>query len=156
MNDAQYPSAFPKQLSVRDREWIEWILPGDRAGYKQYRDVLQAMVVLGDGRRGKGEMILGYEGNEIDVTAPLAPVFAYGAIETNFGTISITLREIMDDQISVAAAFGDIDNDGKPDLFVTTVRHGNRLFKNLGGGAFKEITKEAGVDYSGHSWSSFL
>jgi enediyne biosynthesis protein E4 len=29
------------------------------------------------------------------------------------------------DQISVAASFADIDNDGLPDLFVTTVRHGN-------------------------------
>jgi hypothetical protein len=54
-------------------------------------------------------------------------------------------------QISVAAAFADVDNDGAPDLFVTTVRHGNHLFRNLGGGKFKDITKEAGVEYSGHS-----
>lgn len=57
----------------------------------------------------------------------------------------------MPDQISVAAAFGDIDNDGAPDLFVTTVRHGNRLFRNLGGGRFEDITGTAGVGYSGHS-----
>jgi hypothetical protein len=55
------------------------------------------------------------------------------------------------DQISVAAAFADIDNDGDPDLFVTTVRHGNHLFENLGGGRFRDITHEAGLDYSGHS-----
>jgi enediyne biosynthesis protein E4 len=54
-------------------------------------------------------------------------------------------------QIGVTASFADIDNDGDPDLFVTTVRHGNRLFENLGGGEFKDITKEAAVDYSGHS-----
>lgn len=101
MNATQYSPDFSKQLSLRDREWIEWILPGNRAGYKQYRDVLMGMVVLGEGRRGKGEMILGCEGNGVDLTVPLAPVFAYGAIETNFGTISITLREIQDDQISV-------------------------------------------------------
>src|SRR5947207_5283347 len=57
----------------------------------------------------------------------------------------------LDDQISVAAAFADVDNDGAPDLFVTTVRHGNHLFKNLGGGRFKDITKEAGLEYVGHS-----
>ncbi len=57
----------------------------------------------------------------------------------------------LDDQISVSAAFADVDNDGAPDLFVTTVSHGNHLFRNLGHGRFKDITKEANLDYSGHS-----
>ncbi len=55
------------------------------------------------------------------------------------------------DQISVGAAFADIDNDGDADLFVTTVRHGNHLFENLGEGRFRDITGEAGLAYSGHS-----
>ncbi len=55
------------------------------------------------------------------------------------------------DQICVAASFADIDNDGDPDLFVTTVRHGNHLFENLGGGRFRDISQAAGVDYVGHS-----
>ena len=55
------------------------------------------------------------------------------------------------DAIAVACAFADIDNDGDPDLFVTTVRHGNRLFENLGGGTFRDITAQAGVGYVGHS-----
>lgn len=54
-------------------------------------------------------------------------------------------------QIGVTASFADIDNDGDPDLFVTTVRHGNHLFENLGGGRFQDISKAAGLDYSGHS-----
>lgn len=54
-------------------------------------------------------------------------------------------------QISVGASFADIDNDGNEDLFVTTVRHGNHLFKNLGNGRFKDITEQAGLKYSGHS-----
>jgi hypothetical protein len=57
----------------------------------------------------------------------------------------------MPDAIGVACAFADIDNDGYPDLFVTTVRHGNRLFKNLGNGTFRDITAQAGVGYVGHS-----
>jgi hypothetical protein len=57
----------------------------------------------------------------------------------------------MPDAVAVACAFADIDNDGDPDLFVTTVRHGNRLFENLGGGKFRDITAQAGVGYSGHS-----
>jgi len=57
----------------------------------------------------------------------------------------------MPEAIAVACAFADIDNDGDPDLFVTTVRHGNRLFENLGHGTFRDITAQAGVGYTGHS-----
>src|SRR3954470_2136349 len=51
----------------------------------------------------------------------------------------------LDDKICVAASFADIDNDGLPDLFVTTVRMGNHLFKNKGGGKFEDITEAAGL-----------
>jgi hypothetical protein len=55
------------------------------------------------------------------------------------------------DKICVAASFADVDNDGDPDLFVTTVRTGNVLFENLGGGKFRDVSKEAGLDFFGHS-----
>lgn len=51
----------------------------------------------------------------------------------------------LENKICVTASFADIDNDGLPDLFVTTVRMGNFLFKNLGQGKFKDITTEAGL-----------
>jgi hypothetical protein len=54
-------------------------------------------------------------------------------------------------RISVSAAFADIDNDGDPDLFVTTVRGGNLLFENDGHGHFRDITREAGIDGAAHS-----
>jgi len=49
------------------------------------------------------------------------------------------------DRASVGAAFADIDNDGDPDLFVTSVRAGNLLFRNDGHGHFTDITAESGV-----------
>jgi len=57
----------------------------------------------------------------------------------------------MKNAVSVGCAFADVDNDGLPDLFVSTVRHGNRLFHNAGGGKFEDVTARAGVGYSGHS-----
>src|SRR5216110_815444 len=57
----------------------------------------------------------------------------------------------MPDEVAVGCAFADLDNDGDPDLFVTTVRHGNRLFENLGHGTFRDITTQAGVGYVGYS-----
>ncbi|HXW04661.1 MAG TPA: CRTAC1 family protein [Vicinamibacterales bacterium] len=57
-------------------------------------------------------------------------------------------------KVSVSASFADIDNDGDPDLYVTTVRGGNHLFENDGEGRFRDITRAAGLDYTGHSSSA--
>ena len=51
------------------------------------------------------------------------------------------------DRVSVTASFGDVDNDGDPDLFVTTVKMGNVLFENLGDGRFRDVTEKAGVGH---------
>lgn len=68
-----------------------------------------------------------------------------------FENITATAGVALTDQACVTASFADMDNDSDPDLFVTTVRHGNHLFENLGGGRFRDVTKGAGLDYSGHS-----
>ncbi len=54
-------------------------------------------------------------------------------------------------KIGVAASFADIDNDGLPDLFLTTVKMGNHLFHNQGGGRFRDITASAGLSEIAHS-----
>ncbi len=59
-------------------------------------------------------------------------------------------------RIGVSASFGDLDNDGDSDLYVTTVRGGNVLFENLGDGSFRERTSESGLGYVGHSSAASL
>lgn len=59
-------------------------------------------------------------------------------------------------RISVGAAFADTTNDGAQDLFVTTVRGGNVLFKNDGHGHFKDITEESGLGLVAHSSGAFF
>ncbi len=70
-----------------------------------------------------------------------------GKFENITGTAGVALA----DRISVTGTFADIDNDGDADLFVTTVKMGNVLYLNDGKGRFKDISKSAGVDYTGHS-----
>jgi hypothetical protein len=59
-------------------------------------------------------------------------------------------------RVSVSAAFGDVDNTGHQDLFVTTVNEGNVLFQNDGHGHFKDISREAGLDLVAHSSGAFF
>jgi hypothetical protein len=47
------------------------------------------------------------------------------------------------DRVCVAATFADYDNDGHLDLFVTTTRGGNILFRNKGDGTFEDVTEKA-------------
>jgi hypothetical protein len=54
-------------------------------------------------------------------------------------------------RIGVSASFGDVDDDGDQDLFVTTVRGGNALFENDGRGRFQDVTAQAGVGLAAHS-----
>src|SRR5262245_3273274 len=65
--------------------------------------------------------------------------------EGKFENITASAGVGLDDKICVTASFADMDNDGLPDLFVTTVRMGNFLFKNLGHGKFMDITQQSGL-----------
>jgi hypothetical protein len=68
-----------------------------------------------------------------------------------FEDVAAAAGVALGDRICTAATFADYDNDGLPDLYVTSTRGGNVLFKNLGNGKFKDVTKEAGLTHVGHS-----
>lgn len=63
----------------------------------------------------------------------------------------LSLGLALEDRICVGAVFGDYDNDGDQDLYVTTTRGGNVLFQNQGQGQFEDITEVAGVGCVAHS-----
>ncbi|HMQ74574.1 MAG TPA: VCBS repeat-containing protein [Flavobacteriales bacterium] len=52
---------------------------------------------------------------------------------------------------SGGVAIGDVDGDGLPDVYLTTNRNGSRLYRNLGGLRFTDITDQAGVG-TGDRW----
>ena len=62
-----------------------------------------------------------------------------------FEDITAKAGVAMAGKVSVGASFADFDNDGRPDLLVTTVRQGHVLFRNEGEGRFREVTAQAGL-----------
>jgi hypothetical protein len=65
------------------------------------------------------------------------------------GTFTNIAREAgveLADRESLGCAFGDVDGDGLDDLFVTDYHSQvSALFKNLGGGKFRDVTAAAGL-----------
>lgn len=61
--------------------------------------------------------------------------------------------------MGMGVAVGDYDNDGWPDLFLTTYGE-NRLFRNRGGQSFEEVTEAAGLGgrhgfWAGAAWGDY-
>ena len=57
-------------------------------------------------------------------------------------------------RFSFAAAWGDYDNDGDPDLYVANDFGRNNLYRNDGGATFSDIAAEAGVEDLGAGMSA--
>lgn len=68
-----------------------------------------------------------------------------------FSDVTLQSGTQVGDRVCVSASFADLDNDGDPDLYVTSVREGNLLFINNGAGQFEDATAESGLGYQGHS-----
>jgi hypothetical protein len=62
-------------------------------------------------------------------------------------------QEFEGGSIGTGVAIGDYDGDGRPDIFVVTKTHGCRLFRNLGGYRFEDVTEKAGVGAEPGVWN---
>ena len=67
----------------------------------------------------------------------------------------VTSGDVVNDQnSSVGASWGDYDNDGYVDLFVSNANQDNALYKNNAGASFTKITSGIVVNDGGHSHGS--
>jgi hypothetical protein len=60
------------------------------------------------------------------------------------------------DRICTSATFADYANEGRQSLFVTSTRGGNIMFRNMGNGTFKDVTREVGLTHVGHCQAAFF
>lgn len=98
--------AYPRELRAKERDLLDSVLPAARPGYLRARERLATMIVLGQGRRGEGDLVLGMPGDAADRTSPLPPVIAYGMVETTRDAFTITVREEMSAQVNVEIVSG--------------------------------------------------
>lgn len=75
-------------------------------------------------------------------------VFAASAeagLVVTFNDISASAGIELTGVLTESVCWGDYDNDGDPDLYLTNQSVANNLFRNDGGGSFTDVTTEAGV-----------
>src|SRR5947208_4740233 len=96
----------------------------------------------------------GYRRAVLEVKLNGKPGFTLVPSETSGITFSNLLPEalgltnhVFQDGSGVAA--GDVDGDGKCDLYFCAINGSNRLYRNLGGWHFQDITAQAGVSCDG-------
>lgn len=90
---------LPRELTEFERGLLLWILPAERQGYHEYRKLVQEWKVVAHGRRGEGNYILAPLGEQADNESPLPQVLAYGMVETDTGSLLVTLRERFENQL---------------------------------------------------------
>ncbi|MEN9674655.1 MAG: hypothetical protein RIS76_551, partial [Verrucomicrobiota bacterium] len=78
----------------------------------------------------------------------LVPARQTGITFTNrLSEASIAANRLLEDGSGVA--LGDVDGDGRCDIYLCGLEDGNRLYRNLGGWKFSDVTAAAGVGCQG-------
>lgn len=109
----QNANKYPRKLNSFELNCLYEALPENKSGYLQYRNMIEELFVLGDGRFGNGNFILGEEDDFIDLDSPSSPIFAIATISLPDSKYYVAIHEEHDGQIEI-----DIKNiEGK--LFAT-------------------------------------
>jgi hypothetical protein len=84
---------LPRKLEPVERDLLLWVLPQGRPGYADYRHLVETWPIEAVGRRGEGNYILAEQGWTVDIESPLPQIFAYGVVEHEQGTVTVSIRE---------------------------------------------------------------
>lgn len=102
MNDSSEKiERFPRELTKVEKDLLFTILPETKPGYKNYRRKINELFVIGTGRFGDNNLILGEKSLIPDTDSPSTPVFASGTISTTEDEIDVLIHEETEDQIEI-------------------------------------------------------
>ncbi|RPI18297.1 MAG: hypothetical protein EHM58_06120 [Ignavibacteriae bacterium] len=107
---------FPRKLTALEIEQLNFLLPENIDVYNKYRIRIKSLYVIGQGRLGEGNYILGKIGDVPDLSYSSLPVFASGQIVYEDAKVQVTLHEEFDEQIefSINIIAGDnVSEDSK-------------------------------------------
>ena len=92
---------FPRTLTEKEKEWLFTALPENKIGYKKYRDLIDSFSVIGYGRFGKGNLVLGDQNDTVDLEDSSSPIFAISNVAFEEANIYVTIHEEFDNQVEV-------------------------------------------------------
>ena len=90
---------FPRALTEKEKYLLFKILPVNKPGYRKYRNKIEELVVIGQGRFSRDNMILGKPGEKPDLSFPSTPIFAIGTVICKETQIDVAMHEEIDNEI---------------------------------------------------------
>ncbi|MCF8243242.1 MAG: hypothetical protein K9J16_17835 [Melioribacteraceae bacterium] len=97
MNQLTFPLHIDDDLKRR----LEFVLPANRIGYNNVLEKINSYVIIGQGRFGGNNFILGRDGDKPDLGVSSAPMLACGYKIENDEKFYITVHEEIDDQVEI-------------------------------------------------------
>jgi hypothetical protein len=111
---------YPRKLTPREKDWLYYLLPEESHAYSEYRSKIASMLVIGEGRFGEGNLVLGYEGDSPDLSYSSLPVFASGQVICKNCTIQISIHEFFDNKIEISLS--NLSDSQIPEFLIETGR----------------------------------
>lgn len=108
---------FPRELSEFEREFLYWLLPFDSDGYRAFNEFVQNAIVVGEGRWGEGDLMLGAFPASIDMSLGMEPVIAYGECVLNGELLTMSVHDLnADDQLETQFGIFPLPDNPKVEL----------------------------------------
>jgi hypothetical protein len=92
---------YPRKLSIKEKNLIFTALPENKPGYREYREIIEELFIVGNGRFGDGNLFLAEEEAKVDLEIPSSPILAIANISYRSAEVYLTVHEIFDGQIEI-------------------------------------------------------
>lgn len=110
---------YPRKISTTEITLLFSILPQEKSGYNEYRKILPELYVIGEGRFGSGNLLLGSINAKPDLTVSSSPVFAIGSVHTKSTVYDLVIHSIVDSIIEFQIEPYLVEDDFKIEKVIT-------------------------------------